>query len=44
MIQCPWHASRFWMETGEVIDGPAVHPQTRVETRVRDGKIEIRQA
>ncbi len=43
-IQCPWHGSRFSLETGEVLDGPAVHPQARVETRVRKGKVEVRQA
>jgi nitrite reductase/ring-hydroxylating ferredoxin subunit len=42
IIQCPWHGSRFSLETGAVIDGPAVHPQTRVETRVRSGKVEVR--
>lgn len=41
-IQCPWHGSRFSLETGEVLDGPAVHPQTCVEARVHDGKIEVR--
>lgn len=43
IIQCPWHGSRFSLETGAVIDGPAVHPQTRVETRVRSGKVEVHQ-
>jgi len=41
-IVCPWHGSRFDLCTGEVIDGPAVFPQSRYETRVRDGSIEIR--
>jgi len=26
-IVCPWHASRFALEDGRVLDGPAVHPQ-----------------
>ena len=41
-IVCPWHGSRFDLCTGEIIDGPAVFPQSRYETRVRDGSIEIR--
>ena len=41
-VVCPWHGSRFDLCTGEVIDGPAVFPQSRYETRVRDGRIEIR--
>jgi nitrite reductase/ring-hydroxylating ferredoxin subunit/uncharacterized membrane protein len=26
-VRCPWHGSRFALEDGRVIDGPAVHPQ-----------------
>ncbi len=42
IIQCPWHGSRFSIRDGHVVDGPAVHPQTCLETRIRDGKIEVR--
>jgi len=41
-IVCPWHNSRFALEDGRVLDGPAVHPQPCLETRVRDGQIEVR--
>jgi nitrite reductase/ring-hydroxylating ferredoxin subunit len=41
-VVCPWHGSRFDLETGEVLDGPAVFPAPRFETRVRDGRIELR--
>ncbi len=41
-VVCPWHKSRFDLCTGEVIDGPAVFPQSLYETRVRDGHIEIK--
>jgi len=41
-IQCPWHRSRFALEDGRVLDGPAVHPQPCLETRVRNGRIEVR--
>jgi nitrite reductase/ring-hydroxylating ferredoxin subunit/uncharacterized membrane protein len=43
-VVCPWHNSRFDVCSGEVIDGPAVFPQSRYETRVRDGKIEVKAA
>ncbi len=40
-VVCPWHDSRFSLCTGEVLDGPAVFPQSLYETRVRDGNIEV---
>lgn len=43
-IVCPWHKSRFDLCSGEVIDGPAVFPQSRYHTRVRDGSIEVKAA
>jgi nitrite reductase/ring-hydroxylating ferredoxin subunit/uncharacterized membrane protein len=41
-VVCPYHFSRFALEDGRVIDGPAVHPQPRLEVRIRDGQIEVR--
>ena len=41
-VVCPLHHSRFNLCSGEVINGPAVFPQSRYETRVRDGKIEVK--
>jgi len=41
-IECPYHASRFSLEDGRVINGPAVHPQPCLEVRVREGQIEVR--
>ncbi len=43
-VKCPWHGSRFALEDGRVLDGPAVHPQPCLEVRVRNGQIEIRKA
>ena len=40
-VVCPLHKSRFDLRTGQAIDGPAVFPQSRYHTRVRDGNIEI---
>jgi nitrite reductase/ring-hydroxylating ferredoxin subunit/uncharacterized membrane protein len=41
-VRCPWHGSRFCLEDGRVLDGPAVYPQPSYEARVRDGRIEVR--
>ncbi len=41
-ISCPWHGSRFNLENGEVVQGPAVYTQPSFETRVRAGKVEVR--
>ena len=41
-VICPLHHSRFNLCSGEVIDGPAVFPQSRYETRVREGTIEVK--
>ena len=43
-VVCPWHKSRFDLCSGEAIDGPAIFPQSRYHTRVRDGNIEIKAA
>lgn len=41
-IVCPLHYSRFALEDGRVLDGPAVHPQPCLEVRARNGQIEVR--
>jgi nitrite reductase/ring-hydroxylating ferredoxin subunit len=41
-VICPWHASRFALDDGRVLAGPATFPQPHFETRVRDGQIEVR--
>ena len=41
-VVCPLHNSRFDLCSGEAIDGPAVFPQSRYETRVREGSIEVK--
>jgi nitrite reductase/ring-hydroxylating ferredoxin subunit/uncharacterized membrane protein len=40
-VKCPWHGSRFALEDGRVLDGPAVHPQPCLQVRTRNGQIEI---
>lgn len=41
-ITCPWHGSRFSLETGKVLDGPATHPEPCFDVRVQNGQIEVR--
>ena len=44
VIQCPWHGSRFSIRDGNVVDGPAVHPQPCLEARIQNGQIEVRKS
>lgn len=41
-LVCPWHGSRYCLETGEATDGPSTVPQPRYAVRVREGMVEIR--
>lgn len=41
-VTCPWHGSEFDLCSGDVISGPAVFPQPVYESRVVDGRIELR--
>jgi nitrite reductase/ring-hydroxylating ferredoxin subunit/uncharacterized membrane protein len=41
-VVCPWHGSRFTLETGNVIDGPSPYPQTGYEARIFNRKVELR--
>jgi nitrite reductase/ring-hydroxylating ferredoxin subunit len=43
-IRCPWHGSRFALDDGRVLDGPATNPQPHFDVRVRGGQIEVRVA
>ena len=41
-IVCPYHYSRFALNDGGVINGPAVHPQPCLEARIKGGQIQVR--
>ena len=43
-IVCPYHASRFALKDGRVLDGPAVHPQPCLEIRSHNGQIQVRKS
>jgi nitrite reductase/ring-hydroxylating ferredoxin subunit len=42
VVTCPWHGSQFDVCTGDVLSGPAVFPQPVYESRVHDGRVELR--
>lgn len=41
-VTCPWHGSIFRLDDGGIVRGPATTPQPGYETRVADGRIEVR--
>jgi nitrite reductase/ring-hydroxylating ferredoxin subunit/uncharacterized membrane protein len=41
-VTCPWHASIFELETGEIRRGPASSPQPTYEAREQNGVVEVR--
>jgi nitrite reductase/ring-hydroxylating ferredoxin subunit/uncharacterized membrane protein len=41
-VTCPWHGSRFRLDDGAILNGPATFRQPVYETRVRNGTIEVR--
>ncbi len=43
-VTCPWHGSVFRLEDGSVVHSPATAPQPTFETRVANGRVEIRPA
>jgi nitrite reductase/ring-hydroxylating ferredoxin subunit len=40
-LVCPWHGSRYDLETGQPVAGPSTCPQPRYGVRTRDGFVEI---
>lgn len=41
-MTCPWHGSRFAIEDGRILNGPATYRQPCFAVRVRSGQIEVR--
>jgi nitrite reductase/ring-hydroxylating ferredoxin subunit/uncharacterized membrane protein len=41
-VTCPWHGSTFSIKDGSVIHGPATFPQPCFETRVVNGKVQVK--
>ena len=42
VVTCPWHGSEFDVRTGGVVHGPSAAPALLFETRVEEGKVQIR--
>ena len=38
-VTCPWHQSRFRLDDGAVVDGPAAAPQPAYDVRAADGAV-----
>jgi nitrite reductase/ring-hydroxylating ferredoxin subunit/uncharacterized membrane protein len=43
-VTCPWHGSRFALADGSIEAGPASRPQPTLETRVVDGRVQVRRS
>lgn len=41
-VTCPWHSSKFAIEDGSILAGPAAYAQPCFEVRVREGRVEVR--
>jgi nitrite reductase/ring-hydroxylating ferredoxin subunit/uncharacterized membrane protein len=41
-VTCPCHGSRFRLEDGALVKGPATAPQVSFEARIREGQVEVR--
>lgn len=41
-VTCPLHGSEFSLDDGTVRSGPATRPQPTFETRIHDGRLEVR--
>ncbi|MEZ3180904.1 Rieske (2Fe-2S) protein [Streptomyces pimonensis] len=41
-VRCPWHGSVFRLSDGWNVRGPATAPQPAFDTRVIDGRVEVR--
>lgn len=44
VVTCPWHGSKFCVLDGAVRGGPATFSQPRYETRIREGRLELKLA
>lgn len=42
VVECPWHGSRFRVEDGSVVGGPATQPARCYDVRVAGGDIEVK--
>ncbi len=43
-VVCPWHDSAFSLDDGSVQGGPASRPQPLLDSRVHEGRLQVRRA
>jgi nitrite reductase/ring-hydroxylating ferredoxin subunit/uncharacterized membrane protein len=43
-VTCPWHGSKFSVRDGSVRGAPATFPESRLEVREQDGRVEVKLA
>lgn len=43
-VRCPWHGSRFSLEDGRVLEGPATFALASFDARIADGAVSVRTA
>ena len=41
-VVCPWHGSMFSLTDGSMQAGPATRPQAVLETRIENGRVQVR--
>jgi nitrite reductase/ring-hydroxylating ferredoxin subunit len=41
-VECPWHQSVYDLRNGRVVHGPTTYPVPNYETRLRNGRLEVR--
>jgi nitrite reductase/ring-hydroxylating ferredoxin subunit len=42
VVTCPWHGSRFWVDSGQPLRGPATFPQPTFTVEERDGVVSVK--
>jgi nitrite reductase/ring-hydroxylating ferredoxin subunit/uncharacterized membrane protein len=44
VVTCPWHGSRFHVDSGRVIEGPSTFDQPALRVRETDGQVQVKLA
>lgn len=44
VVTCPWHGSRFHVDSGRVAEGPSKFDQLTLKVREQDGQVQVKLA
>lgn len=44
VVTCPWHGSRFHVDSGRVVEGPSTFDQPALRVREQDGQVQVKLA